>query len=261
MSNQALSNALLVLGRFDALRPEWSVTGLSESTGLEKSHVSKILKEFRQRGFLVQDPLSRRYRVGPQALTLGAGYHAASGFVKRADVFMRRLVQDTGATATLNVIDGQGVLFVAAKDDGQRPLFSWPVGSYIPLHATAAGKVAAAFAPRLSAPALEAERLRTFTPATICRRSVLKHQLAEIRRAGLAFTFGESTYGLAAVAAPILDENDNVAGAISLLCTLARLRDADSRRALAAAVSDTAGALSRAIGATRYPDGAGASAA
>ena len=256
MSNQALSNALLVLGRFDALRPEWSVTGLSESTGLEKSHVSRILKEFRLRGFLVQDPLSRRYRVGPQALTLGAGYHAGSGFLKRADVFMRRLVQDTGATATLNVIDGQGVLFVAAKDDGRRPLFSWPVGSYIPLHATAAGKVAAAFAPRLSAPA----RLRTFTPATICRRSVLKDQLAEIRRDGIAFTFGESTYGLAAVAAPILDESDNVAGAISLLSTLARFRDPGCRRALAAAVSETAGALSRAIGATRYPYGAGTAA-
>ena len=68
MSNYALGKALRVLSQFGALHPERSVTELSRVTGLSKSNVSKILREFRTHGFLEHDQQTRRYRVGPQAL-------------------------------------------------------------------------------------------------------------------------------------------------------------------------------------------------
>lgn len=254
MSNYALSKALFVLRQFDALNPEWGVTDLSERTGLSVSHVSKILKEFRNGGFLVQDSQSRRYRVGPQALTLGAGYRSGTDIVRRADKFIHQLVQRTAATATLNVIEGSRILFVAAWSNGQPPHFSWPVGSYIPLHATAAGKVAAAFAlPANRRPAINAPGLRTFTPSTISHLPSLLEQLSNVRRDGVAYTLGESTYGLAGVAAPVLDSDDHVVGAISVLTSVDRARDVAGCASIAAALHDTAHDVSRAIGATHYP--------
>ena len=255
MSNYALGKALRVLSQFGALHPERSVTELSRVTGLSKSNVSKILREFRTHGFLEQDQHSRRYRVGPQALTVGAGYFAGSGFVRRADRFMRGLVERTDATATLNVVCDTRILFVAARDAGKPPFFSWPVGSYIPLHATAAGKIAAAFAPTPNgkSPIAKSE-LRSFTPATICEVATLMQQLAEIRRCGIACTFGESTYGLAGVAAPIVNDEDAVVGAISVLVPLQRARDTGCD-AIIAAVRETARDVSRDIGATHYPFG------
>lgn len=254
MSNYALAKALLVLSQFSTLHPERSVTELSELTGLSKSNVSKILKEFRALGFLLQDQTTRRYRVGPQALAVGAGYFAGSSLVRCADRFMHRLVKRTEATATLNVVCDSRVLFVAAKDGGRQPAFSWPVGSYIPLHATAAGKIAAAFAGRHDgAPIIANVELRSFTPSTICEVGALMEQFSEIRRVGIACTYGESTYGIAGVAAPILDDEDKVVGAISVLLPLEHAREVGHSAIVADAVREAARDVSREIGAAHYP--------
>jgi DNA-binding IclR family transcriptional regulator len=251
MSNRALAKALLLLGQFNTLHPERSVTELSKAVGLSKSNVSKILKEFRAHGFLVKDKTSRRYRVGPQAVAVGAGYFAGSNLVRCAEKSMQSLVRHTDATATLNVAYGSRVLFAAAKDGGRPAAFSWPVGSYIPLHATAAGKVVAAFADsRGGKPVIADTELRSFTPSTICEIGALLEQFSEIRRGGIAYTFGESTYGVAGIAAPILDSEDAVVGAISVLMPLEHLRH---RASVANAVRQAARDVSREIGAAHYP--------
>jgi DNA-binding MarR family transcriptional regulator len=59
MSNFALAKALLLFSQFNTQHPERSVTDLSRATGMSKSNVSKILREFRAQGFLVQDQASR----------------------------------------------------------------------------------------------------------------------------------------------------------------------------------------------------------
>jgi DNA-binding IclR family transcriptional regulator len=254
MSNFALAKALLLFGQFSSQHPERSVTDLSRATGLSKSNVSKILREFRAQGFLVQDQASRRYRVGPQALAVGAGYFAGSDLVRCADRVMQTLAKRTDATATLNVVCDSRMLFVNAKNGSKRPAFSWPVGSYIPLHATAAGKIAAAFAaPAQAKPMLADADLRSFTPSTICEAETLMQQLAEIRRVGIACTFGESTYGIAGVAAPILDCEDKVVGAISVLLPLEHARESGQGAIVADAVREAARDVSREIGAARYP--------
>jgi DNA-binding IclR family transcriptional regulator len=254
MSNYALAKALLVLRQFSTLHPERSVSDLSQLTGFSKSNVSRILKEFRAQGFLVQDDISRRYRVGPQALAVGAGYFAGSSLVRCADRFMQRLVKRTDATATLNVVCDSRVLFVSAKDGGKGPAFSWPVGSYIPLHATAAGKIAAAFAgPHNGKPMIANAELRSFTPSTICEVGTLMEQFSEIRRVGIACTFGESTYGVAGVAAPILDREDRVVGAISVLVPLEHAREIGHSAIIVDAVREAAREVSREIGAAHYP--------
>lgn len=254
MSNFALAKALLLFGQFSSQHPERSVTDLSRATGLSKSNVSKILREFRGQGFLVQDQVSRRYRVGPQALAVGAGYFAGSDLVRCADRVMQNLAKRTDATATLNVVCDSRMLFVNAKNGSQRPAFSWPIGSYIPLHATAAGKIAAAFAaPADGTPMLRDAELRSFTPSTICETETLMEQLSEIRRVGIACTFGESTYGIAGVAAPIVDCDDKVVGAISVLLPLEHAREGGQGASVANAVREAARDVSREIGAARYP--------
>jgi DNA-binding IclR family transcriptional regulator len=251
MSNHALAKALLLLSQFDTLHPERSVTDLSRTAGLSKSNVSKILKELRAHGYLVQDKTSRRYRVGPQVVAVGAGYFAGSNLVRCADRVMQRLAKQMGATATLNVACDSRVLFVTAKDGGKPPAFSWPVGSYIPLHATAAGKIVAAFAePSNGKPIIANAELRSFTPSTICEIGALMVQLSEIRRVGIACTFGESTYGVAGIAAPIVDSEDAVVGAISVLMPLERTRRGEG---VTDAVREAARDVSREIGAGHYP--------
>jgi DNA-binding IclR family transcriptional regulator len=245
---------MLVLSQFDSVHVEWGVTELSQRTGLTKSHVSKVLKQLRLSGFTIQDRASRRYRAGPRALAVGAAYAAGSSIIRPAEFPLQTLARDTEAIATLNFIVWARVLFVSAAEANQRQRFSWPIGSYIPLHATAAGKVAAAIALPIDGPLPDPKsELPAFTPSTICDRRKLHHQLQDIRQCGLASTYGESTYGLAAISGPVLDQDMHVAAAISLLYPIRRADDAAYRKAIEGALRQTVRAVSLAIGAPGYP--------
>lgn len=253
MTNKALANALDVLLCFDAQRPEWRVTDLSQETGLDKSHIVKILNEFVLARILVQDPKSRRYRVGPRALSIGAGYVRGIPLARRAGAAMRSLSGRTGYTVTLNGLDGEDVLFFMSVEGSRARPGNWPVGTHIPWHATAAGKVHAAFLPTISLKRLgDGSVLPAFTETTIRDPRLLQQQLNEIRRRGYALTMGESTPGLAGLAMPIFGPTSRFMGALSLLVPLEIFAQPE-RQPLVGALCEAAGAISRSSGAERYP--------
>lgn len=253
MGGKVLASAMKVLRCFSAARPEWGVTELSGQTGLSKSHICKILQGFVQAEFLVRSGATRRYRVGPTAFLVGSGFASGSELVRRAEPFLRELTRDANFTATLNVSENSRLLFVMAVHGAAGAHHSWPAGSYIPLHATAAGKVQAAFMnPHERRSVLECRQLPKITASTISDPTKLWAQLEETRRTGCAYTFGESTRKVGGIAAPVFDNSGDLAGAISLLFPIDRTtrdRNAD----LASIVRNTARRLSCSIGADRYP--------
>jgi DNA-binding IclR family transcriptional regulator len=250
MSGQVLANALKVLGCFSASRPDWGVTELSEHTGLTKSHVCKILRSFLEQEFIIRDAETRRYRVGPRSLLLGAGFATGSRLVRRAEPFLRELTRDTSFTVTLNLSDHANLLFVMAVHGPASGYHSWPAGAHIPLHATAAGKVRAAFLSGEERRDIFGGRLPQITSSTICDPERLHRQLEEVRRTGIASTFGESTRKVGAVAAPIFGDCGDCVGAISLLFPLEGSQPGVD---LAPMVKQTANRVSRSIGAGAYP--------
>jgi DNA-binding IclR family transcriptional regulator len=251
MGSQALHSALKVLRCFTAAQPEWGVTELAQKTALTKGHVCKILAGFVEEEFLLRDAVQRRYRVGPRAFLLGAGFTNGSEVVKRAEPLLRELTNDVNLTATLNMSDSSKVLFVMAVNRAA-PHNSWPAGSHLPLHATAAGKVHAAFMGADHRKVMFSRPLRKVTASTICDIGTLTRQFDETRRTGFAYTYGESTREVGGVAAPVFGDRGDVVGAISLLYRLdhgPRTPDVE----LARIVKHAANQLSRAIGAERYP--------
>ena len=253
MAIKSLARALRVLRCFDTQRPEWGITELGRSTGLDKSHVAKIVHEFVAERYLVRDNTSRRYRVGPRALGFGAAYIAGSNFAGCGEKIARRLVEQTGFTVTLNVMDGVSVALAACVSGNAGAHPSYRVGSYLPSHATAAGKVSAAFLADVDlSRLLDRESFPAVTCGTIRDPGILKREIAEARREGFAKTCGESTPGVAAVAVPVLGEETQYFGAISLLVPIETLRRSN-QRILVAQLRAAAAKLSYQLGARSYP--------
>jgi DNA-binding IclR family transcriptional regulator len=253
LGNEALTKALRVLGCFDWKQPEWSVAELSRRTGLNKSHVVKILREFVCTQYLEQDSKTRRYRVGPNSLSLGTAYLCGSNLLQCSSERLRRIAQDTGQTTTLSVVDRSGVLFLLRVDGraGAHPTLS--VGSHVPLHATSAGKICAALLPIATVSRLIAStRLEPITPSTIRDPHVFWEQLDGIRRSGFACTFGESTFGVGGIATPILGEGQNLLGALSVLFNL-QDETASQRRGLVSTMLAAGRQVSFEMGASSYP--------
>jgi DNA-binding IclR family transcriptional regulator len=205
---KALASALAVLRCFDPDEPEWGLTELSVRTGLEKSHVHKILREMVASGFIAQDPSTRRYHVGPQGLSLGAGYLGGSDLLRRGAHHLPALAQTTGFTATLNEVTPGGVFFCAV-DFGRAGRPSLPLGTRLPLHATAAGKLHMAYGQRRS----------TGTPGR-ARTEELRRELEMVKAQGFACTRGQSTPGMGALSVPVIDDEHGFIAAVSVIYPL-----------------------------------------
>jgi DNA-binding IclR family transcriptional regulator len=221
MGTKAVGKALTLLRCFDAATPEWRVSELSRETGLDKSHISKILHELTAHGFLLRDPSSKSYRVGPRAMVVGAGYLAGDPMGRIGAPVIRDLSSETGFTATLNIIHGSSIIFAAIskRAGGAQP--SRSVGALLPTHATAAGKIHAAYASSdLAAQLLKGEKLPPVTCLSIRDPNILAHQLDQVRKSGLACAKGESTVGVGSIAVPVFDDDTEIVGAISLLFRL-----------------------------------------
>lgn len=252
MAIKALDNALRVLQCFDALHPECSVTEISATTGLDKSHVSKILREFAAARFVIRDPSTRHYRVGPTALTVGAGYLTASTLAQKGMQHLQHLALETGLTVTLNAVDGEAVLYLMSVEGARAVKGSWPIGARLPYHATAAGKVYSAFSPTPCVQSLFNHRhLPRITSASIRDPRQFANEIAEVKRAGYARTSGESTPGIGALGVPVLGSGSRLVGAISVLFPLATNLSIGEDHLLRC-LQRTAAQFSKQLGAERY---------
>ncbi|MFZ0088787.1 MAG: IclR family transcriptional regulator C-terminal domain-containing protein [Solirubrobacteraceae bacterium] len=144
--------------------------------------------------------------------------------------------------------DGQVLIVhhVFRPDDSLQTL---DVGSLLPAHATALGKVLLAHHPYVVAD-LAANGLAAFTGATICDRERLDRELVRVRERGWAADIGELTSSQVSLAAPILDRAGLTAGAMGIFGPPERLLMARQPRGeLLAYVREAARAVSRELGA------------
>ena len=144
---KSLATALRVLSRFISAQGPLGVGEFEQQLKLNKSQVSKILKTFREFGFLEQDPTTQKYSVGLNAFALGNTYVNLYPLARDALPVMRKLVDETGHSAVLSVMHGTNVIHLLAVEgrlfiDGR-----WRVGRYMPYHSTSSGKLLLAFGP------------------------------------------------------------------------------------------------------------------
>lgn len=252
---KALQAALRVLREFANDPGRWSVGELAATTGLSKSQVSKILSDFKASGLLVQDPRSKEYSVGLQAVALAGQYLKNDALTREAVGPMRGLVDLTSQTATLCVMHGDEIMYLLAVEAQLYVEHGWKAGSWLPYHCTAAGKVLVA---NLTGPEIDrifATRQRPrLTPQTVCDASMLKSQFRQIRKVGLAVTHSEGTPGLGAQAVPVFDQRHAVVAALGLVYPQ-HLFSEESEAELTRRLHDTARELSHRLGALVYPYG------
>jgi DNA-binding IclR family transcriptional regulator len=252
---KTLATALDILGLFASDKESLSVGEIAVATKLAKSKVSKLLAVYRQFGFLEQDAVTRRYKVGIRAFELGSVFPKNNALAHDALPIMRRIAETSGHSATLSIMAADVILHVMAVEG---PLYMdgrWRVGNRLAPHATSAGKVLLA---SLSAAELMGfigrNKLTRITSLTVTSAPRLKTQLEQIRATGFSITRGESAPGLAAIAVPVLGRSDRVTAALGMVIP-DHLFDADEAVDWIAILHDGARTLSMKHGASAYPYG------
>ncbi|MFD6098507.1 IclR family transcriptional regulator [Nocardiopsis flavescens] len=236
-----------------------SLAEISRSLELPKGTVLGILRTLQHVGFVEQDPESGRYRLGGGMLSLGTRYLDGNELRTRALNWADTLASRSGESVRIGTPHQGRVLVVhhVFRPDSSRQTLD--VGTLLPLHATALGKVLMAFDP-LVTPLEEASAeegpvvLPSYTRFTITSPGELEKQLEEVRDNGWAWEAEELVDGEVSLAAPIRDRRGTAVGAIGVRGAVERLRGPDNRLDMeqVSYVRDAARAISRELGATPY---------
>jgi len=215
---------------------EVGVTQLAERLGMTKGSVHRHLLTFVERGYLVQNPSTTKYALGPKSRLL-ARLAPDTDLVQLADGPMRELRDRLGHSVVLSATAPRGALVLnavsgtSAIEIGVRP------GSELSFHASAQGKVLLAFAPRPQQQRILSRPLQRFTPHTITDPKRLDEELARAMKLGFAAAPEEVLLGINALAAPIFDDKDSCIGSLALVGSIQFLPaepDADTVSALKA---------------------------
>jgi IclR family transcriptional regulator, KDG regulon repressor len=195
---------------------ELGVTQIAERLNVTKGSVHRHLSTWVLRGYLLQNPTTSRYAIGPKSRLL-ARLAPDVDLVQLAEGPMRDLRDALGHTVVLSEMTPRGAL-VLAKLVSTSPIeIGVRAGSELPFHASAQGKVMLAFSPHPFQNRVLSRPLQTFTTHTMTSAERIQKSLIEIARCGYASAPEEAMLGINAVAAPIFDRNDICIGAIAIV--------------------------------------------
>jgi DNA-binding IclR family transcriptional regulator len=197
------SKAFAILASFTPGRRELSLVQITDLTGLPRATAFRLTRELVLIGALEQTD-GRRYRIGVKLWQTGSLASLVRRLNDRAAPVMQDLHDSLGAGVQLALHDGGPAPIVINKVVAAGTNQPWPViATRLPLHATAAGKLALAdLTPESRVAALQ-RRLHRYTPHTIVAPGLLLASMRTISSEGVAVQRDEVTEGWSAVAAPI----------------------------------------------------------
>ena len=228
------------------------VSQIANSLGLARGTVHGILRTLQRVGFVEQDDATGKYQLGAAIFHLGASYLDVNELRSRAINWADALAARSGKAVRIGTLLNGRLLVVHHVFRPDDTLQTLDVGTLLPLHATALGKVVLAYDANAAA-ALYGTELEPFSRRTIAAPQALARVLAQVRKVGWASEVEELTVGEAGIAAPIRGYGGLVVGAIGVSGAVERICDSKGRPnpTLVSYVRDTARAVSRDLGDSR----------
>jgi IclR family KDG regulon transcriptional repressor len=229
-----------------------SLRELAARSGYVKSSVHRILQSLKKHGYVEQSMVGGPYRLGLEVLILARSVNQGRNLLQLGRRYLVELVEAFSETAFLAILRKRQVFFVDTQEAPQDLRLVSPLSAKVHFHATAAGKVIAAFLPpEPRAFLLATLNLEPLTARTITSRLRLEKEWAEIFRRGYAVNNEESFVGGIFLAGPVFDSRHSICGSISIGIPKSRF-SAKLEKKMSAQLAQSCDRLSRALEATGY---------
>jgi IclR family acetate operon transcriptional repressor len=213
---QAVQRAVALLKLFSDARPEWGLTELARAAGLNKTTVYRLLTALASEGLVARSQATEAYRLGPEAIALGARALRSNDLRKVSREYLEALARQSDETATVEVLVEEQVLIVDEVHSRKWLHASPSVGTRYPAHATSTGKVLLAYLSEADRKSLLRPPLAQPAQKTITSLTVLREEFARVRERGYAIAIGELEDSYSAIGAPVRDHEGRVVAAVSI---------------------------------------------
>jgi len=213
----SLEKALDVLQAIGATPHGMKQGDLAEQVQLPRTTLYRIIATLVERGMVRRDPTKKVYRLGFKYLELVRNAYLVPDLVAAASEELRALRDLTGETAYLAVLDGNQVLSIERCEGAHTKRSSASLGQAKPVYCTGQGKaILSVLDTHEREEILKGVTLTALTPLTITDRRRLNTELHTTRARGYALDDEEIRLGVRCVAAPIVDKDGTVRGALSV---------------------------------------------
>jgi IclR family transcriptional regulator, KDG regulon repressor len=242
---QSLTKALDLLEAFTFEQPEMALGEISLKLGLAKSTVHKVLHTLLVRGYVAQDPVTRRYGLGLRNWQLGSLAAANLDVRRAAATHLHRLAALTGEQVTLWVPEQQVAVCVERVDSRHQVRTYTRLGMVANPLDLASGRCLLAFRPQAE--------LAELLPVLLCGHEAsvdpegVAARLAGIAKQGYDVTDRSPETQGVGVAAPVRDHAGRPVAAVAVSGPVIRFDD-EAVEVLVPHVVDVAGQISAELG-------------
>jgi IclR family KDG regulon transcriptional repressor len=220
---QSLERAFGLLEAIAHARQGIGLAELSKKVGLHNSTTFHLVKTMVALGYIRQDR-DKRYRIGRSLFALAAGALDEVELVSLAIPVLEDLTEATGESGHFAVRSGDSIVVIAKTSGSGAFQLTNRVGVTRPAHGTALGKVLlAALTEGQLDRFLENHELTALTPKTITDPALLRQEIREVARTGVAYDDGEFNAEVRCVAVPVYDFTGQVVGALGISGPIWRL--------------------------------------
>ncbi len=211
-----------------------NVRVIGEALGLPKPTAHRLVNGLIEKGLLQRSFDPRAVTVGPKFARLAFDILRSSVAQAPARQLLQALSVELGETCNIGVMEGGDIVYLDRVEADHSPLrLQFGVGSRVPLHCTAMGKLFFSEMPEAACRfLLEEVPFPRFTPATFVDARALQTELDRVRRNGFAMDDEEYVLGVFCIAVPIRDAAGQMVAALAVQAPKARLSAAATHTVL-----------------------------
>ena len=191
---------------------------IAEAAHMPSSKAHRYLVSLIRTGFVDRDPATGHYRLGPKAIQVGVSALGSIDAIALSGEEMVKLHDKLDHTMALTVWGSNSPVIVRVEEADRLMTVGFRIGKSLPLLASAAGQLFAAFLPRATIEPLLEQEIRSQRSRVGGRpiRSLAQagRLLEEVRARGLSRIAGDITPGISALGAPVFDNRGYPATAI-----------------------------------------------
>ena len=206
---QTVHRALQILETFSPRHPALALAELSSAVGLTVPTTHRLLRALHEKGFVVQDPNTKFYSLGPSIVRMAALVQGRDDVIVVAHPTMEQLRELSGESVGFHWLVGDRRVCVHELVSDYPLRMASGVGNWYPLVAGAGGKA-------ILANVSEARLDSILAKADGFDSATLRRSLEDVRKRGYATSHGETVEGAAAIAVAIRRTSGEVIGAINV---------------------------------------------
>lgn len=211
---------------FTGEKDSYNLTEIAKALSMPSSSTYQILQNMLNRGYLESDSTGKQFRLGHKLFEIRVQHRKSTSLTAEFFHIAGKIVDDLNEAVFLGVRSEDKVIYIGEKQISKPFRYSTNLGSVLPLHASASGKILLSGISEDELRALYPKnKLKTYTSKTLSTLSALKAELVKVKEEQIAYNLGESIEGVHCIAGPVYDMEGNVVASVSISIPVLRITD------------------------------------